>query len=76
MSSKRRVRQHQCTRKRRFDTREDAEHARRAAQFTIVGPVQMEVYRCNFCGGGFHFGHPKHGKMGRSSSNGSLWMLR
>lgn len=48
-----------CQRKRRYRTRQTAKHVlremRRARSARARG---LEVYRCQYCDGGFHLGHP------------------
>lgn len=61
MSSKRRQRHHECSRKTRYDTRKEAEDVQR---FKRTLGVRLSVYKCNWCGG-FHVGHGKPQTAGR-----------
>lgn len=57
MSSKRRIRRKQCTRKKRYDYMAEAVWV--AKQLRAKGH-KVRAYRCTFCGG-WHVGHtPRH----------------
>jgi hypothetical protein len=73
MSSKRNIRKHTCSRKKRYNTYDEAYAAMTSQSFDTHDTHLTPYGPCSFCGGGWHVGHAHRGT---SAPNAAKYMAR